>query len=512
MEAIEAVHEGLVEAQDEKAARDRDMKALGLWRRFITKMRILDHVSRIPEEQEGPHHPMTMMRNNRSKAVEEGVVEVVEADEEEFDGFRGGFYSVSEGSELPISRKPTKKSQSLKQRCKDLCASPPLTFAAKATGKKAAKSKSKSKPKSTTTAKAKPGARRLPRRKVVIESDEEEEAEESEASDSNSSKTQRRNARSRKLNYKYNFDADSNDDYGGDDDAVSSGGGGGFLRQQENKVAPRRSTRLATTAKKATPVKYTVDDEDDDEDDDDEDGLEPELEKQQQGEEKRAQNNQKKGRASGGFLIESDNSSSELSDAPSDLMSEAEYETLVVGRAIEPNPALEKEGHDSGGFFTEGLEGQDHQGDDGDDEDEGSIKGDGDAELRSAMGVFETPHRSCNDGDLGKTDYVMRGIGPIAGDGAMNTSKTDQEMTDYNGGGDDHNDNDIAVGKSLLVGNEVGEAQEVVVGPIATSPDTMAGLEKMHHEGQAPSGGSSPMLSEDPEDKDNTDFDWCNYE
>jgi len=499
------VHEGLVEAQDEKAARDRDMKALGLWRRFITKIRILDHVGRIPEEQEGTHHPMTMMTNDQSKAVEEGVVEVVEADEEEFGGFRGGFYSASEESVPPISRKPTKKSQSLKQRCESLCASSPLTFAAKTTGKKAAKSKSKSKLKSTTTAKAKPGARRLPKRKVVMESDEEEEAEESEASDSSSSKTQRRDPRSRQFNYRYNFDADSSDDYGADDNAIR--GGGRFLRQQENKVAPRRSTRLATTAKKATPVKYTLD-----EDNNDEDESEPELEKQQQEEEGRMQNNQKKERASGGFLIESDNPSSELSDAP-DLISEAEYEALVVGRTIESNPALEKEGHDSSGFFTEGLEEQDDKDDDGDDEDEGGNEGDDDAELRSAMGVFETPHHGRNDGDLSRTDYVMPvAAGLIAGDGAVITSKTDQEMINLNGSGDDHNGNDIAVGKSLLVGNEVGEAQGVVVNPIAASPDTMAGLEKMHHEEQALSGASSPMLSEDPEDRDNIDLDWCNYD
>lgn len=344
------MHEGLVEAQDEKAARDRDMKALSLWRRFITKIRILDHVGRIPEEQEGAHHPMTMMANNQSKAVEKGVVEVVEADEEGFGGFRSGFYPVSEESEPPISRKLTKNPQSLKQRYKNLCASSSSTFAAKTAGKKTAKSKSKS----TATTKAKASARKARRRKVASESDEEEEAEESEASDSISfSRTQRRNPRSRKLNYKYNFDADSSDDYGGDDAAASSGGaGGGFLKQQENKVAPRRSTRLATAVNKATPVKYTLDEDDDE---DDEDDLEPELEKQQQGEKKGAQNNQKKKRASGGLLIRSHNSSSELSDAPSDLISEAEYEASISGRAIESNPTLREEGHGSGGFFTEGV-------------------------------------------------------------------------------------------------------------------------------------------------------------
>ena len=494
------MHEGLVEAQDEKAARDRDMKALSLWRRFITKIRILDHVGRIPEEQEGAHHPMTMMANDQSKAVEKGVVEVVEADEEEFGGFRGGFYSVPEESEPPISRKLTKNPQSLKQRYKNLCASPSLTFAAKTTGKKTAKSKSKS----TTTTKAKPSARKTRRRKVAIESDEEEEAEESEASDSNSfSRSQRRNPRSRKFNYKYNFDADSSDDYGGDDAAASSGGaGGGFLKQQENQVAPRRSTRLATAVNKATPVKYTLD-----EDDDDDDDLEPELEKQQQGEgKKQVQNNQKKKRASGGFLIGPHNSSSELSDAPSDLISEAEYEASVSSRAIESNPTVREEGHGPGGPLTVGSEKQDDEGDDGD-EGEGGNESNGDAESRGAVGVFETPHYRRSNEDLSKTDYVMRDARPATGtgDGTVNTAKTDQEMVDYNSGGDDHNDNDIVVRKSLPVENEA------VVGPTAALTDTMAGLEKMHREEQTPSGGSSPMLSEDPEDKDNADLDWCNY-
>ena len=110
------VHEGLVEAQDEKVVRDRDMKALSLPQHFITKIHILDHVGRTPEEQEGAH-PMTMMANNQSKAVEKGVVEGIEADEEEFGGFRHGSYPLSEESEPPILRKLTKNSQSLKQRC-----------------------------------------------------------------------------------------------------------------------------------------------------------------------------------------------------------------------------------------------------------------------------------------------------------------------------------------------------------------------------------------------------------
>lgn len=121
--------------------------------------------------------------------------------------------------------------------------------------------------------------------------------------------------------------------------------------------------------------------------------------------------------------------------------------------------------------------------------------------------MFETPHHHRNNGDLCKMDYAMRDArsATATGDGTMNTAKTDQEMVDYNGGGDDLNDNDIVVGKFLPVANEA------VLGPTAALPNTMAGLEKMHPEERTPSGGSSPMLSEDPEDKDNSDLDWCNY-
>ncbi|KAG0639449.1 hypothetical protein HOY80DRAFT_963201 [Tuber brumale] len=484
-EAVQTVHEGLVEAQDEKAARNRDMKALRMWRRFITKIRILDHVSRIPEEQEGTHHPMTMMANDQGKAVGEGVVEVVEADEEEFGGFRGGFYSVSEELDPPVARKPAKKHQSLRQLCENLRASPPAS-ATKTTAKKTVKSRPK-----LTTSKAKPSARKLRGRKAITESDEEE-AEESEDSDTNSSGTQRRNYRSHKFSFKYNFDADSSDD-----DTATSGGGGGFLQQQESKVASRRSTRLAAAAKGVTPVKYTLDE------DDDEDELELELEEQQQQEEKKMQSRKKK-RASGGFLIESDDSFSELSDEPSDLLTEAEYEALIGGEIIESNSALEQEDRDSNGLFAEVLEKQD---DEGDDED----KGGNNVELRGAVDVFEMLHDGRNAEDLNKVDYVMRGAGPVAEDGTVDTAKTDKGMADT--GGDDHNDNDISVGKSLLVGNEAGGA-EVVMGAADALLDTMAGIEKMHHKERTPSGGNSSsmlLVSEDTGDKDNTDLDRCNY-
>ncbi|KAG0130887.1 hypothetical protein HOY82DRAFT_561337 [Tuber indicum] len=476
-EAVQAVHEGLVEAQDEKAARNRDMKALRMWRRFITKIRILDHVSRIPEEQEGTHHPMTMMANNQSKAVEAGVVEVVEADEEEFGDFRGGFCSVSEESESPIARKPTKKHQSLRQLCKTLRASPSASTT-KTTAKKTAKSKPKS-----TTSKAKPSARKPRGRKAITESDEEE-TEESEDSDTDSSEIQRRNYKSHKFSFKYHFDADSSDD----DTATS--GGGGFLQQPESKVASRRSTRLAAAAKGATPVKYTLDE------DDDEDELELELEEQQQ-QEKTIQ----KKRASGGFLIESDSSFSELSDEPSDLLTEAEYEALIGGEAIESNPGLKHEDCDSGGFFAEASETQ------GDDED----KGGNDVELRGTVDVLDTLHDSCNVQGLDKADYVMRGAGPIADNGTVDTAKTVKKMADISS--DSYNDNGIAVGKYLLVGNEAGGA-EVVMGAADALLDTMAGIEKVHHKERTPSGGNSSsmlLVSEGPGVEENTDLDRCNY-
>ncbi|PWW80779.1 Rad4-domain-containing protein [Tuber magnatum] len=487
-EAIEAVHEGLVEAQDEKAARERDMRALCMWRRFVTKLRILDHVSRIPEEQEGIHHPMTMMANNQSKAVEKGVVEVVEADEEEFGGFRGGFYSVSEESEARTARKLARKSQSLKQRRRSLRASPHVTSAAKTAAKKTAESKS------TTATKAKRSARK-PRGRKAITKSEEEEAEESEDSNSSSfSGAQRHSHRSRGFSYKYNFDADTDSD----DTAASSGGDGGFLKQQRNGAATRRSTRLATTAKKATTVKYTLDE------DEDEFELELELVRQQEVEEGEVRA-QKKRRASGGFLIESDNSSSELSDAPSDLLSDAEYETLIRGRPIYSNPTLEKENHDSGGFFTEGLEKRDDEGDDGDDEDEGD-----DVESRGVVDTLETLRESHNGGHLDEADSVMHGAGPVAKDGAVYTAKTGQGMAAVSG--NDHNDNDIAVGKSFPVKNKAEGAETVAGAAALLGALGMAGPEKTHCEEQSPTSDSGPMLSEDPEDKDNADLDWCNYE
>ena len=48
-------------------------------------------------------------------------------------------------------------------------------------------------------------------------------------------------------------------------------------------------------------------------------------------------------------------------------------------------------------------------------------------------------------------------LGHLPAPGTVNTVKTDQEMVDYSGGGDDHNDNDSVVGKSLPVGNEAVE-------------------------------------------------------
>ncbi|CUS13033.1 unnamed protein product [Tuber aestivum] len=471
-EAIAAVHEGLVEAQDEKAARNRDMKALCMWRRFLTKLRILDHVSRIPEEQEVTHHPMTMMANNWSKAVEKGVVEVVEADEEEFGGFRGGFFSVSEESEPRLTRKLTKEPQALEQRRGSPRASHYLASATKTTPKKTARSKS------TTATKAKRNARKPRGRKVITES-EEEEAEESEDSDSSTfSRAQHGSRRSSKFNYKYNF-------YAGSDSDAS--GSGEFLKQQGSGIPPRRSTRLATTAKTAARVKYTLDEDDDEAD------LELELELElelRQGEEKEMQN--QKERASGGFLIRSDNSSSELSDAPSDL-TDAEYEAPIGNKPIESDSALER-----------GKQGD--EGGDGDDEDEG----DDNSEPRGAAGAFEMPYESRKGGDLDRADYVAHAAGPITEDGTVDVAKTGQRMADASS--NDHHDNDIAAGKLHPVGNRA-EGSEVVAGT-AASLDTMgmAGPGGMYRKEQTPDDDSSPMLSEDPEDKENSDLDWCNFE
>ncbi|RPA96666.1 Rad4-domain-containing protein [Choiromyces venosus 120613-1] len=496
-EAVETVHEMLVEAQDEKATEAREKKALKMWRRFYQKIRILEYVGRIPEEEEDTQHPMTMKASDSSKPVAKGVIEIVEVDNEDLGGPRSGFHPVSE--ELGSPENPIKKPQSLKHRLKTLLASPPHSApATKTTDKKTAKSKS-----ATTSTKAKPKSRKTPARKTrgrkaVIEPSEEEEAVESEDTDSNPfTGTLRGNHRSRNHKYKYNFDADTDDD----DDTATSDGGGGFVKQkQENKHTLRRSTRIATAA----PVKYTFG-RDDDLIDNDLIEAQPGLEQEEKKKKKKQQENNKK--PSGGFFVGSGDSSSELSDAPSNL-SDAEYEALVGVRISKPKSAFGDKMYDSSKFFRDGSVKPHDESDDGDDEDEEEEAGDGSVQSKSPVKMFDMLDGVHDNWNLDEVDYDTNGFGPAAENENADATVNDQEIAGNDAEG--HSDHNIAAaGQLSLPAGEGGETAGGFLIDDATE-DTMVDSNTMHRKEQTPKGDLSPMLFEDPEDRDDPDLDWCN--